>query len=234
MNTNKSNSIAMKRTVFIKFSLSMLSLLFMAFQCERNSGDPFVETQKGRNVLGFYVGDDKYNQANYTAKNSVSGSYYYLYLNARGVEDSTLIGYYHRFRLDARVYPISTMTASIEVLELSFQILSKEPFQLHKKYPLDGMLPKGLLPENRSHAGLFLTDNIRPQQTDGGSHIKGTTAAKTGYIEFTKFEIPDNPIPNKPNKGIASGYFELTVDVVRNDVVAEEVKLTGGIFDVSM
>jgi hypothetical protein len=204
----------------------------MASQCECNDGDPFAETQEGRNVLGFFVGEDKYKQANYVAPfagPSAVGSYYYAYLDKRDVEDTTKIGYYHRFQLDATVFPISTMTESIEILELSFQILSKDAFQLNQQYSLNGMLPEGLLPENRSRVGISFKDHLRPLPTDGSIYVRSRTSAKSRYVEFTKFEIP-----NKPERNIASGYFELYVDIDREDGTVEEVKLTGGVFDVSM
>jgi hypothetical protein len=206
----------------------------MASQCECDNGDPFTETQEGRNVLGFYVGDDQYRQANYTppfSPQTVTGYYSYEHLDTEDVEDATQIGYYHRFQLDAIVYPSNSVTASIEVIELHFQIFSKEPFQVNQKYFLNGMLPNGLLPKKKNRVMImYRGDLVDPLLVGSGYTWDMGVPANDGYIEFTKFKKIENP-ENSVKYGVASGHFELSVDVNLKDGTVEKVLLKGGVFD---
>jgi hypothetical protein len=204
----------------------------MASQCECDKGDPFTETQEGRDVLGFYVGDDKYRQDNFTlyfTPASVSAWNGYGYMNKIKVGDATQVGYYYFFRLSAQVHSINKVTSSpITIGALHFQVVSKEPLKERQKYYFSAVSPEELFLDGKTLARISCKyrDDLLPSLPPGSEYAWNWVSVNSGYIEFTKYAPSDNPF-----ESISSGHFELQIDIEQKDGSIEQVKITGGVFD---
>jgi hypothetical protein len=203
----------------------------MASQCECDKGDPFTETQEGRDVLGFYVGDDQYRQDNFTlyfTPATVTAWNGYRYMKYTEVGDATQVGYYYYFRLSAQVHPINTVTSSIEIGAIHFQVISKEPLKEQQKYYFSAVPPEELLLEGKTLARISFRYRVDllPSLPPGSEYAWNWVSVNSGYIEFTKYAPSDNPF-----ESISSGHFELQIDIEKKDGSIEQVKITGGVFD---
>lgn len=190
--------------VKLSFSFILTFIVCVSFQSCVKKENPFLDTQEGKNTLGFYLDGKKYEYATaggfpseYPYSHCVYGSYF--------TAD-------HKFSLSAE------LDSQDDLDDFSLTLIN-DNLKAGKKY---------MLTEEGSLLEVILTYVHWTPQGNGMSTSEiNKIKAKSGYIEFSKFDI---------NSKIASGRFEFEFESESESEKEEPVikKLTNGMFDASL